>query len=101
MKLTKNDFAYDEEADHVILDVNAALNITGEDFYQKLIDVILQNQKVVERLKKRIAELEQEIKEEEENLSNVSQGFKEMQYRYIDSMERTNKELQKILGDKK
>ena len=56
---------------------------------------------IVERLKKRIEEITELLVKEEKNLPNVSTGFRDFTYRYIEKQTEMKLELQKILGEEK
>ena len=50
MKLTKDDFDYDEGSDVLEIDITEDMNIIGEDFYNSVRDQILKNQSDAEKL---------------------------------------------------
>lgn len=55
------------------------------------------NYAIVKQLKKRIEYYDTEIKHEEDNLKNITSGFKDYTYRLIDRLKDKKKELQALL----
>ena len=74
---------------------------TNSNLKPEEIDKILQGQKLIKLLEEGIKDLEKSINDEENNIINVTQGFKEYTYKLIQRLKSEKEILEKLLEESK